>query len=55
MNVYRCQFSYSQKERLKYQKDYMESVKKLEEQLMIQLKNENSHMTSSEEVVIFYF
>lgn len=47
-------FPYSQKERLKYQKDYSEAVKKLEEQMvMVQRKNENSHPTSSGEVVIF--
>lgn len=47
-------FPYSQKERLKYQKDYMESIKKLEEQMVLmQRKNENSHMTSNGEVVNF--
>ncbi|KAI4327053.1 hypothetical protein L6164_019556 [Bauhinia variegata] len=40
-----------EKERLKYQKDYMESIKKLEEQLVInQGRNENSHVTSNVEV-----
>ncbi|KAI4315323.1 hypothetical protein L6164_028147 [Bauhinia variegata] len=39
-----------EKERLKYQKDYMESIKKLEEQLAInQRKNENTHAKSSGE------
>ncbi|XP_028785376.1 kinesin-like protein KIN-UA isoform X2 [Neltuma alba] len=39
-----------EKERLKYQKDYLESVKKLEEQMvMMQRKNENSHPTSNGE------
>lgn len=38
-------------ERLKYQKDYLEAVKKLEEQMvMIQRKNESSHPTSSGEL-----
>ncbi|XP_028785370.1 kinesin-like protein KIN-UA isoform X1 [Neltuma alba] len=40
-----------EKERLKYQKDYLESVKKLEEQMvMMQRKNENSHPTSNGEL-----
>ncbi|KAI9082692.1 hypothetical protein K1719_035266 [Acacia pycnantha] len=40
-----------EKERLKYQKDYSEAVKKLEEQMvMVQWKNENSHPTSSGEL-----
>jgi len=44
----------SQKERSKYQKDYMESIKKLEEQLVMnQRKNEKPHMKSSGEVVVF--
>uniref|UniRef100_A0A368UHF5 Kinesin-like protein n=1 Tax=Glycine max TaxID=3847 RepID=A0A368UHF5_SOYBN len=39
------------KERSKYQKDYMESIKKLEEQfVMNQRKNEESHMKSSGEI-----
>jgi len=43
-----------QKERSKYQKDYMESIKKLEEQLVMnQRKNEELHMKSSGEVVVF--
>ncbi|XP_054810704.1 kinesin-like protein KIN-UA isoform X2 [Prosopis cineraria] len=38
-------------ERLKYQKDYLEAVKKLEEQMvMIQRKSESSHPTSSGEL-----
>ncbi|KAL2987432.1 hypothetical protein AAZX31_11G028400 [Glycine max] len=41
-----------EKERSKYQKDYMESIKKLEEQfVMNQRKNEESHMKSSGEVI----
>jgi len=44
----------SQKERSKYQKDYMDSIKKLEEQLVMnQRKNEKPHMKSSGEVVVF--
>lgn len=44
----------SQNERMKYQKDYMESIKKLEEQLVMnQRKNEDPHMKSSGEVVVF--
>ncbi|KAF7810243.1 kinesin-like protein KIN-UA isoform X1 [Senna tora] len=40
-----------EKERLKYQKDYTESIKKLEEQLvMMQRKNENSHMTPNGQI-----
>ena len=47
---------FSQKERLKYQKDYMESIKKLEEQLVMnQRKNDNTYMLSSREVVVFSF
>ncbi|CAJ1928235.1 unnamed protein product [Sphenostylis stenocarpa] len=39
-----------EKERSKYQKDYMESIKKLEEQLVMnQRKNEEPHMKSSGE------
>ncbi|KAK7366825.1 hypothetical protein VNO80_08824 [Phaseolus coccineus] len=40
-----------EKERSKYQKDYMESIKKLEEQLVMnQRKNEKPHMKSSGEI-----
>ncbi|RDX70870.1 Kinesin-like protein KIN-UA, partial [Mucuna pruriens] len=40
-----------EKERSKYQKDYMESIKKLEEQfVMNQRKNEEPHMKSSGEI-----
>ncbi|WVZ09412.1 hypothetical protein V8G54_013942 [Vigna mungo] len=40
-----------EKERSKYQKDYMESIKKLEEQLVMnQRKNEELHMKSSGEI-----
>ncbi|CAJ2650552.1 kinesin-like protein KIN-UA isoform X1 [Trifolium pratense] len=42
-----------EKERSKYQKDYMESIKKLEEKfVMNQRKNEDSRIKSSSEVVI---